>query len=521
MSMTIKRILHISFFLILVIACLLLIINREYSVDDLYIHFTYIDNMLDGKGLVWSVGQYVEGFTTFLGVILLAVPRWFGLDALSCVRVLNLIFLLISLLIFSKGKLNAFEDKAILRVATLFAFANFDIWILAGIDSGLTSTLLLGLAALGLSTNLQFKHYVGVGVLAALSFLARHDSVLVWAPFLLLLIFESKNKFSNLMLIITPFVMLVLPFLLFRFSYYGDVLPNTFYVRMVGLNDLFFTHGLSYLLGSLRHVPLFWFLIIVNLISWFFVKVKNKEKALLVGILFYVFYLGKVGGDWMPYDRMYVYLIPVLILTSSNVFEKILEDIKLLVVFSLLLVVNLNLYGWTFIGDEKHFTSWNLMSLSINREWKKGDRVALIAAGYLTYKTRERGFEYIDMLGLRDKKIAKMKMEHWAVAKHDVAHMKGDGEYVLSLKPDKIIFSEGYIKINCGSFKDCEKLNTKETILRYLENNNEYVSQIDLMKNEVFKRQYELKHKMFYHGKKDRLNYDGTLFYFFEKMRVL
>ena len=42
------------------------------AIDDSYISFRYARNVLDGNGLVYNPGQYVEGYTSFAWVILIA-----------------------------------------------------------------------------------------------------------------------------------------------------------------------------------------------------------------------------------------------------------------------------------------------------------------------------------------------------------------------------------------------------------------------------------------------------------------
>jgi hypothetical protein len=44
--------------------------------DDAYISLRYVDNFLAGKGLVFNEGEYVEGYTNFLWVMLLSVVGW-------------------------------------------------------------------------------------------------------------------------------------------------------------------------------------------------------------------------------------------------------------------------------------------------------------------------------------------------------------------------------------------------------------------------------------------------------------
>ena len=47
--------------------------NRHYFLgDDSYISFRYALHLAEGLGLVWNPGEWVEGYTNFLWVILMA-----------------------------------------------------------------------------------------------------------------------------------------------------------------------------------------------------------------------------------------------------------------------------------------------------------------------------------------------------------------------------------------------------------------------------------------------------------------
>ena len=76
--------------LLAVLAGFVLIARRfDFLQDDAYITFRYIKNFITGNGLVFNIGERVEGYTTFLWTILLALPMTLGLDVLSLSRTLG------------------------------------------------------------------------------------------------------------------------------------------------------------------------------------------------------------------------------------------------------------------------------------------------------------------------------------------------------------------------------------------------------------------------------------------------
>src|SRR4051794_37248022 len=46
---------------------------RAFTIDDAYISFRYAENLASGHGLVYNLGERVEGYTNFLWVVLLAL----------------------------------------------------------------------------------------------------------------------------------------------------------------------------------------------------------------------------------------------------------------------------------------------------------------------------------------------------------------------------------------------------------------------------------------------------------------
>ena len=44
--------------------------------DDAFISFRYSQHLAEGHGLVFNVGEKVEGYSNFLWVVLVAIPHW-------------------------------------------------------------------------------------------------------------------------------------------------------------------------------------------------------------------------------------------------------------------------------------------------------------------------------------------------------------------------------------------------------------------------------------------------------------
>ena len=68
-----------------------ILVVLEFIKDDAYISFRYAHNLVTGNGLVFNRGEYVEGFTNFLWVLVVAPFEALGWDLFQVCEVLGTI----------------------------------------------------------------------------------------------------------------------------------------------------------------------------------------------------------------------------------------------------------------------------------------------------------------------------------------------------------------------------------------------------------------------------------------------
>ena len=82
-------------FPVLLTAALLVLVVHAFVYDaisdDAFIILRYAQNLLSGDGLVWNVGERVEGYTSFLWTLLVAGLGFVGLDLVFATRGLALL----------------------------------------------------------------------------------------------------------------------------------------------------------------------------------------------------------------------------------------------------------------------------------------------------------------------------------------------------------------------------------------------------------------------------------------------
>lgn len=447
--------------------------SLSYIVDDAYISFRYLDNFIAGEGLVYNPGDRVEGYSNFLWIMALAPFRWLGLKAETAAMLLSMVSYLILCWSVSKSALLVTGDlmidkKQFLILPTLLLTSSAHLagWSVSGMET-VFYTMLLSVAT---SFILLQKPALGAFIFS-LAALTRPEGIALGALSLFIYYcYQMLNRESLPKIIyqsILPLMLFVTPIsfhLLFRYEYYGELLPNTYFVKLSGNELNLIPAGLKYLTGYLTSGGLF--LLIPGLLSLLLILFsKEKLKAgilfwgssiLLVQIIFYLVYVVMVGGDYFPFHRFLVPAIPALCIMTTYLLlrghEKLLSCswprpiiIKLSnpLLMSLLIAVFHAAIANTSQQKEAHQAiraTGEERKLIAN--WIKGNYSAQIvlavnAAGLIPYITK---MPTVDMLGLNDASIAKQPVRQNIFGGASfVGHLKHDGDYVCRKKPGLVL----------------------------------------------------------------------------------
>ena len=216
---------------------------RFYSLfDDAMISMRYARNLADGYGLVWNPGEApIEGFTNLLWVLLMSIPHRFALSG-SQISFLIQLYAAVILglnIVVVRQITGFFTDNWLvpLLAATMTAFFYpLNTWGLQGMEVSLL-VLLINLAVWWVLHN-QKQHTFSAGpyFLLAVGMLTRIDMLV---PFIVVLGYllwtEPQHRKQHVLwgggLMIGTFVGLGL----FRYLYFGDWLPNTYYLKVSGV----------------------------------------------------------------------------------------------------------------------------------------------------------------------------------------------------------------------------------------------------------------------------------------------
>lgn len=211
-----------------------------WIVDDAGISFAYARNLAEGHGLVSQPGMPpVEGFSNFLWMIAFVpamLVRLFHPILVPKLASLALIAGSFFLLDRSLAVLTAGRRAVSLVTLLLLAVCTpFVIWTVSGLENPLYVFLLCLLLWLivrerGAASN---RIPLAAGAVAAGLALTRPDGAVFAAlyPLLTLTTQGWRSAFGRILRYGVALAVLLGGFLLFRWTYFGDLVPNTFYAK--------------------------------------------------------------------------------------------------------------------------------------------------------------------------------------------------------------------------------------------------------------------------------------------------
>lgn len=305
---------------VIVVIALILLVHVNYLrfvCDDAFISFRYAKNFVEGHGLVYNIGERVEGYSNFLWTLLLSLFMKMGLDPVVMSQILGVLFSLATVFLLLRlnrrlyPKENLFNYLAPLFLACCGAYAA---WSTGGLETSLfTFLVLLGSFLLILGID-QPKRFAYSGIVFALVCMTRVDGlVLVFVTFawlLYLLVIKRRVEAKSLALWTISFLIPFLLYFFWRWSYYGKAFPNTFYIKVAGV--AYYQQGFSYFVSFVERFWI-WFMVIPLLFLGKGIRLNPKLKMVVFYftsmILVFSCYVVYVGGDFMD---MFRFLVPIL-----------------------------------------------------------------------------------------------------------------------------------------------------------------------------------------------------------------
>jgi arabinofuranosyltransferase len=420
-----------------------LIDSRRYFVlfDDMMVSMRYAKHLANGVGLVWNPGQVVQGFTNPLwvfymtGIHLLSVPA--NLTGFF-IQITNLVILLMCVrltgLLTKKLTGSAkWQKLALFLTAAYFPLLNWT--VIQGTEVGLLCLLTL-LLLLRPSSRLS-------GWLIAAGIWTRMDFLVIA---LVLTYFYPR--------FLKPVILATFSLLLWQKIYFGEWLPNTYFLKMTGYPILLrISRGAIATLKFLK----WWSVIPV----WALIITKSKRVWLplfiVMGVLAYNIFVGADAWEqWGGANRYLVVVMPLFIslfvwgAVNTGLFGKWKAVTLATIILSF---VSLNSIDRSWIlpmmliksvptmADNRFHV---LMANYLKTQTSEHDTIGLAWAGTIPYFLERN---YVDFLGKNDMFIARQtaKLDCSAGGLFAIiycyypGHMKWDYQYSIERKQPDIV----------------------------------------------------------------------------------
>jgi arabinofuranosyltransferase len=276
-----------------------------YLYDDAYISFRYAEHLAAGHGLVWNIGgEPTQGYTNFLFVLLSALGVKLGLAVETSAHLLNGFGILLIQFSFYNIAVRLLKQSwwrglpglavAIAPLSLQNALTGMETIFWAGLVAAATATLI----ALLQGVQRPRLWLIGHGLLSFAGCLTRPESVLFAGLWLLLLFVGMRGHRRAVIFLGVVFALLGGLYLLWLHSYFGAILPNSFYVK-VGDSELlpgrgyisdFFGQELLFLLPL---APLA--LGLLALPRWTALQLLLSGGVVLTLLIFYLFAMPLMG----------------------------------------------------------------------------------------------------------------------------------------------------------------------------------------------------------------------------------
>lgn len=389
-------------------------------IDDAFIDFRYAENLFLGNGLVFNVGEHVEGYTNLLWTLLLALTKDLGVNYREGMPILVGIFTTAT--VFVAMKLVERETSSLLAgtacgvavVCTYNIVASFclgletslfSLWITACFffifSKSKLAPIWFALCCAGLMTTRAEGMFLALVMSACLAWVRKDKSAYIGAALVLFILGALET---------------------WRWSFYHELLPNSVLAKRDGgfipydaywattkAGLLYIYNGVGWPLLTLTAACL----ISLILFSWKSLD-SGKRRFFIVGAVIIAFGLTvtiSAKGDWMPFARLltpyYALLFSLLLCTAFGAHQLSDRNERKFRIHVILVAVLIAISGYrpfwkAIVGIDPTLPK---LACLFKEEYKPGDVFASGVIGALGYYMMPAPLQ--DMHGLTNAEVAK------------------------------------------------------------------------------------------------------------------
>ncbi len=304
--------------------------------DDAYIKLRTVDNFINGYGLTWNISERVQPYTHPLWMFLLSFVYFFTREAYYTTIILSLVISFAAVVLYTY-KIVRIRSIAILGILILILSRAFTDYSTSGLENPLSNLCLIIFFIIYFEPENRINKVFSLSLVASLGALNRMDALLIYLPSLLVVFWRNRG-WKTFWLMSAGQIPLLLWFG-FSLFYYGFPFPNSAYAKLntgIPISDLIH-QGSLYFENSIRTDPITLIIIMMGALA----PLVLRDKRLLplsAGILLYLLYVLRIGGDFMS-GRFFALPLLASLIVLTMLFSKPLKRVYLISAVILIVIL--------------------------------------------------------------------------------------------------------------------------------------------------------------------------------------
>jgi arabinofuranosyltransferase len=287
---------------LLLLVFAVIVLRHGWMVDDAYITLRTVNNLFEGHGLVWNVGQRVQAYTHPLWMLLVCCVYAITDEFFYSLIVLGTIMSTVALgLVVARLARSEHVALALIVLATMsHAFVEYST---SGLENPLSHLLFVIAAWIHFGRLPSARQFGLLVLIGGLAILTRPDNAVLLAPLVVVSGVRAWQRGCTIKALVRAAALAAIPWAvweLFSLFYYGMLIPNTALAKLntgIPQSELF-EQGWFYLIATLDADPLTLMIILAG-IAVPIVTRDRKTLPLAVGIVLHIVYVLSIGGDFM------------------------------------------------------------------------------------------------------------------------------------------------------------------------------------------------------------------------------
>lgn len=213
-------------------------VSLAWLSDDGFISFRYAEHLVRGDGLVYNVGEHVEGYTNLLWTLLIAAAMALGVPPETSSTALGIAAWLALAAVLLKRSWRPARPRPFVPLAALLVLlmGDYQTWATGGLETSLFTLLAVSGLLLATRADASVRDLALAGVVLAAAVATRPDGVI----FAVVAVAGTgwvqagampRQRVALLAAIVIPLALAGAALVAWKLLYYGDLFPTAFYAK--------------------------------------------------------------------------------------------------------------------------------------------------------------------------------------------------------------------------------------------------------------------------------------------------